>query len=186
MNSVNSVKKAVRIIEKHRVPYALLQCTNLYPTPPHLVRLNSMLELKKNFPKAVIGLSDHTKDNYTSYAALGLGAKIIEKHFIDKKSRNGPDVSASMDINQLKDLLEASRVINDALKYKGSKKLQKKKLLLLNLLLLLLYRLRILKNEKFTSGNIWVKRPGTGEILAGNLNQVIGKKLRSIFLVEYI
>lgn len=122
MNSIDSVKKSVKIIEKHRVPYALLQCTNLYPTPAHLVRLNSMLELKKNFPNAVIGLSDHTKDNYSSYAALGLGAKIIEKHFIDNKLRKGPDISASMDTSQFKDLLEAARTINDALKYNGKKK----------------------------------------------------------------
>ena len=138
-----------------------------------------MLELKKNFPKAVIGLSDHTKDNYTSYAALGLGAKIIEKHFIDKKSRNGPDVSASMDINQLKDLLEASRVINDALKYKGSKKIAKEEIITSKFAFASVVSIKnIKKNEKFTSGNIWVKRPGTGEILAGNLNQVIGKKAK--------
>ena len=179
MNSIKSVKKAVRIIEKHRVPYALLQCTNLYPTPPHLVRLNSMLELKKNFPNAVIGLSDHTQDNYASYAALGLGAKIIEKHFIDKKSRNGPDVSASMDINQLKDLLKASRVINDALKYKGSKKIAKEEIITSKFAFASVVSIKnIKKNEKFNNGNIWVKRPGTGEIHAENLNQVIGKKAK--------
>ena len=67
-----------------------------------------MKELKKRFNKAVIGLSDHTKDNYCSYAALGLGASIIEKHFIDTKNRKGPDVSASMDTKNFKDLIEAS------------------------------------------------------------------------------
>ena len=42
MNTIDSVKYAVKIIEGKKIPYALLQCTNIYPTPPDLVRLNSM------------------------------------------------------------------------------------------------------------------------------------------------
>ena len=179
MNSIDSVKKSVKIIENHRVPYALLQCTNLYPTPAHLVRLNSMLELKKNFPNAVIGLSDHTKDNYSSYAALGLGAKIIEKHFIDNKIRKGPDISASMDTSQFKDLLEAARTINDALKYNGKKKIAKEEIVTSKFAFASVVSIKkIKKNEKLSKENVWVKRPGTGEILAENLNQVIGKKAK--------
>jgi N-acetylneuraminate synthase len=63
MNTIDSVRKAVDIFEAARVPYALLHTTNLYPTPPHLVRLGAMVELKNAFPQAVVGLSDHTTDN---------------------------------------------------------------------------------------------------------------------------
>ena len=82
MNDIANIKKAVKIIESKKIPYALLHCTNIYPTPPNLVRLNSIDEMKKIFPKAVIGLSDHTGNNYTSFAALGKGASIIEKQRI--------------------------------------------------------------------------------------------------------
>ena len=48
MNNINSIQKSVNIIRKYKIPYALLHCTNIYPTPPNLVRLEAMLELKKN------------------------------------------------------------------------------------------------------------------------------------------
>ena len=49
------------------------------------MRLDCIRQLKKAFPKCVIGLSDHTENNYSSYAAIGLGANIIERHYIDTK-----------------------------------------------------------------------------------------------------
>ena len=52
-----------------------------------IIRLNALNEIKKNFPKTVYGLSDHTGENYTSFAAVAMGASIIEKHFIDRSSR---------------------------------------------------------------------------------------------------
>jgi sialic acid synthase SpsE len=61
--------------------------------------------LKKHFPKAVIGLSDHTSNIYSSLGAISLGASIIEKHFVDSKKIKGPDISASMDKNELKELI---------------------------------------------------------------------------------
>ena len=70
MNDISSIKKSVNIIEKSKIRYALLHCTNLYPTPNKLLRLNAIDEMRKAFPKAVIGLSDHTGDNYSSFAAL--------------------------------------------------------------------------------------------------------------------
>ena len=53
--------------------------------------------VKKNFPNLVIGLSDHTETNHSSIGAVALGACIIEKHFVDKKSRKGPDIKSSID-----------------------------------------------------------------------------------------
>ena len=71
MNSIKTIKPSVDIFRKYKVPFALLHTTNLYPTPYHLVRLGSLLDLKKNFPDAVIGLSDHT-DNYACFGAVAL------------------------------------------------------------------------------------------------------------------
>ena len=147
MNDIASIKKAVKIIESKKIPYALLHCTNLYPTPPNLVRLNSIDEMKKIFPKAVIGLSDHTGNNYTSFAALGKGASIIEKHFIDSKKRVGPDISASIDKNQLKDLILGSKEIFMSLP--GKKKPVKEEKTLLILLLLRLLATHILRQAPF-------------------------------------
>ena len=111
MNSVQSIKKSVNIILKHKIPLALLHCTNIYPTPAKLVRLDCITELKKAFPKCIIGISDHTENNYTSLGAVALGADIIEKHYTDTKKRTGPDISSSMDKNDLKNLIKGSKEI---------------------------------------------------------------------------
>ena len=95
MNDIKSISKSVKIIRKYKIPYALLHCTNIYPTPPHLVRLEAMLELKKNFKDAIVGLSDHTESIFTSLGAVSLGASLVEKHFTDNKKSKGPDMSAS-------------------------------------------------------------------------------------------
>ena len=55
--------------------------------------------------------SDHTENNYTSYGAIALGANIIERHYVDTKKRKGPDVSSSMDFNDLKSLIKGSKEI---------------------------------------------------------------------------
>ncbi len=73
MNSLKSIKPAVEILRSKKINYALLHCTNIYPTPPELVRLEAMNTLQKAFPDAVIGLSDHTTSNYTSLAAIRHG-----------------------------------------------------------------------------------------------------------------
>ena len=73
--------------------------------------------MKKSF-RNYLGISDHTENNYTSLASVALGARIIEKHFVDTK-KIGPDVSCSMDPKDLKDLIKGSRIIFDL---RGDKK----------------------------------------------------------------
>ncbi|RKJ31603.1 polyhydroxyalkanoate biosynthesis repressor PhaR, partial [Butyricicoccus sp. 1XD8-22] len=111
MNDINSIKKTVEILEKYNIQYALLHCTNIYPTPPSLVRLGGMLELQKTFPNAVIGLSDHTLNNNACLAATALGASILERHFTDSKDRPGPDIICSMDPGELNQLIVGSKEI---------------------------------------------------------------------------
>ena len=108
MNTIDSVRKAVEIFESAGVPYALMHTTNLYPTPPHLVRLGAMVELGKAFPNAVIGLSDHTTDNIACLGAVALGASILERHFTDHMFRQGPDIVCSMDEKACRELIESS------------------------------------------------------------------------------
>ena len=111
MNSIESIKPAVEILRKAGVPFALLHCTNIYPTPPKLVRLGAMVKLQESFPDAVIGLSDHTIDNYACLGAVALGASILERHFTDNKQRPGPDIACSMDPDSLHQLIEGSKTI---------------------------------------------------------------------------
>ena len=167
MNDIASIKKTVKIIEKYKVPYAIFHCTNIYPTPYNLVRLNALKEIKKAFPKAILGLSDHTGDNYTSFAAVALGATVIEKHFIDTKKRSGPDISASIDKTQLKDLIDGVKKIY--LLCLERFKEEKEQYMLYHAIK------KIKKGEKFSYKNTWVKRPGNGDFKASQINKVLGK-----------
>jgi len=63
MNDIPSVRKAVAIFRKHKTPYALMNCTSMYPTPYGKVRLGAVAHLKKSFPDAVVGQSDHSVEN---------------------------------------------------------------------------------------------------------------------------
>ena len=179
MNSIEQIKPAVSILRKNKVNYALLHCTNIYPTPPELVRLNCLNELKKNFKDAVVGLSDHTESNFASYGAIALGAKIIEKHYIDDKLRKGPDISCSMNPNDLRNLIAGSKVISLASK-PGKKMGLKEEKKTINFAFASVVSVKnIFPGEKLSRDNIWVKRPGLGDFLAKDYKKLIGKKAKT-------
>ena len=162
MNTIESVGKAVAIFESARVPYALLHTTNLYPTPPHLVRLGAMVELGKAFPQAVIGLSDHTTDNVACLGAVALGASILERHFTDRMDRPGPDIVCSMDEKRVPraDRAIAQRCIPSSAAPKGPAKEEQ---VTMDFAFATVVTIAPVKaGEPFTMQNLWVKRPGTG------------------------
>lgn len=175
MNTIESVSKAVKIFEKHNVPLALLHTTNLYPTPPELVRYGAMTALQKAFPKNVFGLSDHTLTNHACFGSVALGASILERHFTDHKRRKGPDIVCSMDEQECKELISGANLI-----WKmrgGTKEPAKEEQVTIDFAFATLCTIAdVKKGETFTMDNIWVKRPGTGEILADEFDNILGKK----------
>ncbi len=183
MNTIDSIKPSVKIFEKYKIPYALMHCTNIYPTPTNLIRLQAISELKKFFPNAILGLSDHSKSIYPCLGAISLGASIIEKHFVDKKSRKGPDISASMDGNELRLLLKASNEIFIAKgNFKGPVKEEKSTIDFA--FASLVSTKNIKKGEKITKENIFPKRPGTGDFKASSYNKIIGKRAKNFIKIN--
>jgi len=174
MNDILSVRKMVDILEKYNIQYALLHTTNLYPTPSHLVRFGAMQELQKEFPNAVIGLSDHTTSNLACFGAVALGASILERHFTDSMDRDGPDIVNSMDPKSLKELIDGS--IELAKMRGGKKEAAKEEQVTIDFAFATVVSIQnIKKGEVFTKENIWVKRPGTGEITAEDYQDILGK-----------
>ncbi|MDQ0206930.1 N-acetylneuraminate synthase family protein [Alkalicoccobacillus murimartini] len=176
MNDIESINKTVEILEKHGVPYALLHCTNVYPTPPELVRLGALNELIKHYPNAVIGLSDHTINNNACLAAVSLGASILERHFTDSKDRLGPDIVCSMDPTELSNLITGSIEIS---KMRGGTKvpvLEEKPTIDFAFASVVTTQ-PIQAGEVLTKENIWVKRPGTGPIKAIDYENLLGKQV---------
>ncbi len=175
MNTINSVAKAVAVFDKHNTPLALLHTTNLYPTPSHLVRFGAMMELHQAFPDKVFGLSDHTLNNNACFGAVALGASILERHFTDHMQRTGPDIVCSMDEQACKELIVGSKEI--ALMRGGKKEPAKEEQVTIDFAFATVCSIApIKKGEIFTKENIWVKRPGTGEILAEQFDSLLGKK----------
>jgi len=174
MNSVKSIKKAVSIFKKKSVPLALMHTTNIYPTPAHLVRLGALTEMMEYFPDLVIGLSDHTENNYACLGAVALGASILERHFTDSMKRKGPDIVCSMDQNACAELIEGSKILFQ--ERGGTKGPVKEERPTIDFAFATVVSINKIKaGEKFTKENIWVKRPGIGEINAEDYNNVLGK-----------
>ena len=174
MNTLESVQKAVALFDKHKIPVALLHTTNLYPTPTHLVRYGAMMQLHEAFPDKVFGLSDHTLNNNACLGAVALGASILERHFTDHMQRTGPDIVCSMDEKACAELIGSS---NEIWQMRGGvKEPAKEEQVTIDFAFATVCSIApIQKGEKLTNENIWVKRPGTGKILAEHFNDILGK-----------
>ncbi|NHM06411.1 N-acetylneuraminate synthase [Flavobacterium sp. CYK-4] len=175
MNTIESVRKAVAIFEKHQIPVAILHTTNLYPTPIHLVRYGAMTQMHEAFPDLVFGLSDHTLNNNACLGAVALGASILERHFTDHMNRTGPDIVCSMDQQACRELIISSNEIWQM--RGGEKRPAQEEQVTIDFAFATVCTIKpIAQGETFTKENIWVKRPGTGKILAEHYESLLGKK----------
>ncbi len=174
MNSLKEVIPSINFINKRKIPLAILHCTNVYPTPIKKSRLNSISIMSKMFKNNIIGYSDHTVGLYASYAAISLGAKIVEKHYVDSHDRKGPDVSCSMDKHQLKELIKASKLISSSIP--GKKIPIKEELVTINFAFAsVVASINIKKGEILSRDNICLKRPGNGDYKFSDFSKILGK-----------
>lgn len=174
MHSLESVARTVAVVREAGVPLALLHCNSIYPTPADKSRLGVIQTFQDAFPDVVIGYSDHSLGNLMCYGAVALGASIVEKHFTDTLERPGPDIICSMDGPMMKDLIESSRALASARGGEKTRLAEEE----------VTYRFArasvctiapIRAGEAFSDKNIWVKRPGTGEIPATEFEAVLGR-----------
>lgn len=174
MNDIASIQPSVEILRTAGVPFGLMHCTSMYPTPYDKVRLGAIGALAKAFPDAVLGLSDHSMGVYACFAAVALGASLLEKHFTSDKTWPGPDVPISLDPSELLDLVRGSRAIHQALG--GTKDRLVEEQPTIDFAYASVVAIRDIEpGEPFATDNIWVKRPGTGEILAKHFEELLGR-----------
>jgi sialic acid synthase SpsE len=119
-------------------------------------------------------LSDHTLNNNPCLGAVALGASILERHFTDHMERTGPDIVCSMDEQATAELIANS---NEMAQMRGGKKgpAQEEQVTIDFAFATVCTIAPIKKGDVFTKDNIWVKRPGTGKILAEHFESVLGK-----------
>jgi len=174
MNNLPSVARSVEILREAKVPFALLQCTSIYPTPVDKVHLRGMEFLRKRFPDAVVGLSDHTTNNYAAFAAVGMGASIIEKHFTCSSWLSGPDIPVSANPQQMRDLVDGVQQAYTAIG-SGKNVLPEEESVAEFAFASVVSTREIAEGELLDRHNVWVKRPGTGPLQADDLDQVYGR-----------
>ncbi|MBZ7951006.1 N-acetylneuraminate synthase [Campylobacter sp. LH-2024] len=183
MNSIESIKPTVKILRDFEIPFVLLHTTNLYPTPMHLVRLQAMLELYKEF-NCLYGLSDHTTSNLACLGAVALGASVLERHFTDKMDREGPDIVCSMDEKALKELIVQSEQMT-LLRGDNNKNALKEEQVTINFAFASIVSIKeIKKGQRLSKENIWVKRPGIGGIAAAEFENILGKKAKKDIKID--
>lgn len=175
MNDLTSIAPAVAILRRRAVPYALLHCTSLYPTPYQLVRLGALADLAAAFPDAVLGLSDHSRGIYTCLGAVALGASVLEKHFTSDRGWPGPDIPISLDPAELRDLVVGARAVHEAM---GGRKeiLAEEAPTIAFAYASVVSIVDIPAGQLLSRENIWVKRPGTGQIKAREFEHLLGRR----------
>jgi N-acetylneuraminate synthase len=114
MSGLDEVRAAVETLRAGGCDVLVLQCTSAYPCPPERVDLRAMVALGEQL-QCPVGLSDHTADVWTSVAAVALGAVAVEKHFTLSKRLYGPDHHASLEPEQLAQLVRGVREVEAAL-----------------------------------------------------------------------
>jgi N-acetylneuraminate synthase len=113
-STMAEVRAAVELIEESGNPYVLMQCnTNYTGEINNLQYLNVRVleEYRREFPKAILGLSDHSPGHISVLAAVSLGARAIEKHFTDDVKRIGPDHAFSLDPISWQKMVDNTRVL---------------------------------------------------------------------------
>ena len=174
MANFEEVISAVDIFKSANSPLMLFQCTSNYPSDPQNANLKVIQTYRKLFDVPV-GLSDHTKTNITSIAAVALGAIAIEKHFTLSKSLPGIDQQASMEPNELRQLVleirECKKSLGSPLKFRTSEEQDTSNALRRSLVA----SKDIKQGESLSKENVLIMRPGTG-LSPENFPLLQGKK----------
>lgn len=174
MSTYDEIDRTYQALVRRNVPLVLMNCLSEYPPVYEDLNLRVINEMMHRFPDAVIGHSDHTPDLYTCFAAVTLGARVIEKHVILDKRQPGPDQSVSIEFDELARMVDGIRKIEVSLG--NEKRVHSKEQAVRTWAFRSIVSLRpIAAGEVIRQEDIWSKRPGTG-IPAHQMDEVIGKR----------
>ena len=179
MANLDEIQKSVEVLVSYgtkKDEITVLHCNTQYPTPMTDVNLKAMLTIKDKLGVS-IGYSDHTLGIEVPIAAVALGAKVIEKHFTLDRNMEGPDHKASLEPNELKEMVIAIRNIEKAISGSGIKEASSSEKKNIHIARKSIHLFRDLKyGSIITEKDIISLRPGDG-ICAMNWENVIGKQV---------
>jgi len=176
MSTFQELDTAVGLFKERGVPISVLQCTTAYPTMPEQYGFNLLGELKQRYGIPV-GFSDHSGRPETCIAATALGAEILEFHVVFHRGMFGPDVPASLTIEETRELVSAIRNVSAALHHP----IDKDDITAFSQLRTIFGK-SLAVNQDLPSGHVLAlsdletKKPGDRGIPAANFREVIGRK----------
>lgn len=176
MATCEEIDATVEALRAAGAEFGLMNCVSEYPPVYEDVNLGVIGVLRERYPDLVIGHSDHTPDLYTSFAAVALGARALEKHVILDKRQPGPDQSVSIDFMELRQLVDGVRKVEAAL---GSEKhVHEREREIRSWAHRSVVTVRgLAAGATICEEDVWTKRPGTG-IPSAELPRVIGRVVR--------
>lgn len=183
MATIPEIRDALKVLTSKGLTknqITVLHCNTEYPTPMEDVNLKAMQSIKNEL-QVEVGYSDHTLGIEVPIAAVALGASVIEKHFTLDRDMQGPDHRASLEPDELKQMVTAIRNVEKALSGSGKKEpspSEQKNIPVARKSIVAARTIR--KGEIFTTDNLTVKRPGNG-ISPMMWDEVIGTKAERDF-----
>lgn len=183
MSTLDEVKDAVNVLKDNgSKKITVLHCNTEYPTPYTDVNLNAMMTIKNELG-VNIGYSDHTLGIEVPIAAVALGATVVEKHFTLNKNMEGPDHKASLEPEELREMVKSIRNIEQALGSEIKKPSASERKNIDVVRKSIVAKCDIKAGETFTENNLTTKRPGTG-ISPMLWEQVIGKRAKRSYNMD--
>ena len=180
-SNIDEVHLAMNTIMKYTKDVILMQCNTNYTASLEnfkYINLNVLQEYKKEYPDIVLGLSDHTPGHASVLGAVALGARVIEKHFTDNVSREGPDHRFSMDFDSWKDMVDRTRELELALGSNMKKVENNEKETVVLQRRAIRAKRNLLKGEVITQDILEVLRPCPKDALPPyNIEKVLNKTL---------
>ena len=180
MSTIDDIRQAINVLTQNGTTnIKLLHCNTEYPTPYEDVNLNAMKTMHDIFGYEV-GYSDHTKGIEIPVAAVAMGATVVEKHFTLDRNMEGPDHKASLEPNELSEMVKSIRNVEKSFGngIKVPSESEKKNINIARKSIVA--KKDIKKGDIFTEDNITTKRPGSG-ISPMKWNDIIGVRAKKDF-----
>jgi N,N'-diacetyllegionaminate synthase len=178
MSPLDEIDAAVEQTRSRKVPLAVLQCTTEYPCPPEKIGLNLIAEFRKRYG-CPVGLSDHSGTIYPGLAGATLGIEILELHVTFSPKMFGPDVPASITIDELGRLVKGIRFIETMNSHPVNKEDMARDLRPLRDM----FTKSVVAQKSLKAGTVLkledltLKKPGTG-LPAARLRELVGRQLK--------
>ncbi|BCX88988.1 N,N'-diacetyllegionaminate synthase [Methylomarinovum tepidoasis] len=178
MSPLAEIDRTVAWLRGFSSPLAVLQCTSEYPCGPEHIGINNVVLFRERYGAA--GLSDHSGTIYPGLAAAVLGAQVVEVHVTLSRHMFGPDVPASLTIEELTRLVEGIRFIETMLAHPQDKDRMPETVEALRPIFMksVVTRQALPAGTRLEAGHLTTKKPGTG-IPAWDFDRLIGRRLRN-------